>query len=111
METNVNKQKAFELFQKAAEIGNIVAQFKIANIYLYEKDNKNYDHEAFELSKKLAEKEYLRGMNLLGYCYSCGVGTCINKQKAFELYQKAADLGIMKLNINLLICIEEEKVL
>src|SRR5581483_4166746 len=29
----------------------------------------------------------------LGYCYANEIGTDINKQKAFELYQKAADLG------------------
>jgi TPR repeat protein len=35
----------------------------------------------------------VRGINNLGYCYNNGIGTDINEQKAFELYQKAADLG------------------
>ncbi len=30
---------------------------------------------------------------MLGYCYSNGIGTNIDKQKAFELYEKAANLG------------------
>jgi TPR repeat protein len=29
----------------------------------------------------------------LGHCYKSGIGTDINNKKAFELYQKAADLG------------------
>jgi TPR repeat protein len=29
----------------------------------------------------------------LGDCYFNGIGTDIDKKKAFELYQKAADLG------------------
>ena len=30
---------------------------------------------------------------MLGYYYSYGIGTNVNNQKAFELYQKAANLG------------------
>jgi TPR repeat protein len=36
---------------------------------------------------------YRFGLNNLGYCYENGIGIKINKRKAFELYQKAADLG------------------
>jgi len=42
----------------------------------------------YELSKKLAKKEYSSGINLLGYCYGKGIGIEINVQKTFELYQK-----------------------
>ncbi|RIA92709.1 hypothetical protein C1645_820298 [Glomus cerebriforme] len=90
IETNINNQRAFELFQKAVELGNNLAQYYVANMCLggvY----KNYE-KVFDLSKKLAEKEYPAGINLLGYCYDYGIGT-INLKKAFELYQKAAELG------------------
>jgi TPR repeat protein len=30
---------------------------------------------------------------MLGYCYDEGIGTKIDKQKAFELYQNAENLG------------------
>src|SRR5438034_1190233 len=33
------------------------------------------------------------GINNLGYCCRNGIGTSVDKQKAVELYQKAADLG------------------
>src|SRR5439155_12304016 len=33
------------------------------------------------------------GIMMLGYCYDFGIGSSIDKQKAFELYQKAANLG------------------
>ncbi|GBC06908.1 hypothetical protein RclHR1_07130007 [Rhizophagus clarus] len=99
--TNVNRQKAIELYQKAAELDNSVAQYNLA--YLYEDgdvDVKNYN-KAFELSEKLAKKEYLSGINLLGYYYYNGIGTDVDVQKAFELFQKAADLGNARAQCNL----------
>ena len=30
---------------------------------------------------------------MLGYCYYHGIGISVNKQKAIELFQKAANLG------------------
>src|SRR6266496_1572926 len=86
IETVFNKQKAIELYQKAAELENSVAQSDLANIYIHGKGvYKNYDL-TFQLSKKLADKNYSSGINLLGYCYHRGIGTNVNKQKAFELY-------------------------
>ena len=32
-------------------------------------------------------------MNNLGYCYSKGAGTDVNKTKAFEWFEKSANLG------------------
>src|SRR5262249_9090435 len=88
IETYTNRQKAFELFQKAALLENNIAQLKLAEIYIDE----GYNNTAFELSIKLAEKGIPKAMSILGYCYEEGIGTDFNEQKAFELYQKAADL-------------------
>ncbi|GET04524.1 kinase-like domain-containing protein [Rhizophagus clarus] len=93
IETEINMKKAFELYQKAAELENNVAQLYLIYMYTIGQDvDKNYKL-AFELSKKLAEQESACGINYLACCYDNGIGTDIDKQKAFELYQKAADLG------------------
>ncbi|EXX58386.1 uncharacterized protein OCT59_023622 [Rhizophagus irregularis] len=105
--TDPNKQKAIELYQKAAKLENRVAQLNLANMHIYGKEiDSDYDL-AFELSKKLAEVECASGMNNLGYCYNNGIGTDINNDKAFELFKKAADLG-NSYGINSLGCCYEE---
>ncbi|EXX56613.1 uncharacterized protein OCT59_023531 [Rhizophagus irregularis] len=98
--TNINKEKTFELYQKAAKLENIAAQLDLAAIYMDEKDKKDYE-KAYELFKKLTEKENPNAINMLGYCYDYGFGIDVNKQKAVELYQKAADLGNSDALINL----------
>ncbi|PKK64311.1 kinase-like protein [Rhizophagus irregularis] len=69
---SVDKQKAFELYQKAADLGN---------------------KKAFELNQRSADLGYSSGINNLGHFYKHGIGTDIDKKKAFELFQKATDLG------------------
>jgi TPR repeat protein len=91
--TNINKQKAFELYQKAVELKNNVAQYNLAKMYLDGDVVEKNPIKVFELTKKLAEKEYSVGINGLGYCYDFGIGTNVNGEKAVELYQKAANLG------------------
>ncbi|GBC10323.1 hypothetical protein RclHR1_09520008 [Rhizophagus clarus] len=90
IETSINKQKAYELYQKAAELENIVAQLELSGIYLYEEEN---DDKAFELIKKIAEKGNPNAIDKLGYCYELGIGIDADVNKAFELYQKSADFG------------------
>ncbi|GBB84023.1 hypothetical protein RclHR1_10670005 [Rhizophagus clarus] len=90
IKVNINKKNAFKLYQKAAELENVVAQFDLSYMYIcFEKDY----NKAFEISKKLSEKNYPCGINRLGYCYEKGIGTEIDNQKTFELYKTAADLG------------------
>src|SRR5947207_1066049 len=93
IETDFNKHKAIELYQKAAKLENRVAQLDLAYRYTHGKGVQKNNNKAFELSKKLAEKGCANGISRLGYCYEKGIGTNVNEQKAFELYQKAADSG------------------
>ncbi|GBB84168.1 hypothetical protein RclHR1_01080024 [Rhizophagus clarus] len=91
--TASNKSKAINLYHKAAELENIVAQLVLTDLYFFGKDvDKDYNI-TFELSKKLAEGGHARGMINLAVCYEKGIGTDIDEQKAFELYQKVADSG------------------
>jgi TPR repeat protein len=106
IEININIQKAFELYQKASELKNIVAQLDFANMCIHEKGNEKNHIEAFKLSKRLADRDVPNAVNKLGYCYDYGIGTEINKVKAFELYQKAADLGNLRGINNLGRCYE-----
>jgi TPR repeat protein len=100
--TSINKQKACELYQKAVELENVVAQLVLASIYIEGKGIKKNPNKAFELSKKLAKKGNPNGINRLGYCYSMGVGTEIDMKKAFKLYQKAAKSGNIRAQCNLI---------
>ena len=68
---------------------------------MYVHSRKRYYDKAFELSKKLAEKECPRGINFIGYCYYNGIGTSVDKKMAVELYQKAANLGNCMAQCNL----------
>ncbi|EXX50597.1 uncharacterized protein OCT59_023634 [Rhizophagus irregularis] len=88
IETKFNEHRAIELYKRAAELENKVAQLCLAEIYIEIDGNLS-----FKLSNKLANKEYAFGINNLGICYENGIGTNVNEEKAFEMYQKAADLG------------------
>src|SRR5688572_32188909 len=48
------------------------------------------EFKAFEYYKKSAENGYIEAKFYLGYCYVNGIGTEINKEKGFELFNEAA---------------------
>ncbi|PKC67657.1 kinase-like protein [Rhizophagus irregularis] len=93
IETNANKEKAVELYQKAAVLGHSVAQYNLACMYKEGKVVCRDNEKIFNLLENSAEGEYLNAINMLGECYYKEIGTDIDKEKAFELYQKAANLG------------------
>ncbi|PKY28792.1 kinase-like protein [Rhizophagus irregularis] len=90
---SVDNKKAFKLYQKAADLGNLYGIYSLGDCY----ENgigTNIDYQkAFKLYQKAADLGIAIGINGLGYCYQNGFGTDINNKKAFELYQKASDLG------------------
>ncbi|GBC20819.2 kinase-like domain-containing protein [Rhizophagus irregularis DAOM 181602=DAOM 197198] len=61
IETNIDKEKAFELYQVAENSGNIIAQYNIGCCYLYGNGVYKDCDKAFELFRKSAEREYSKG--------------------------------------------------
>ncbi|RIA93089.1 hypothetical protein C1645_722869, partial [Glomus cerebriforme] len=91
--TSIDKQKAFELYQKAANLENAIGINSLGYCYQYGIGTRINKQKAFELYQKAANLGNAIGIKSLGYCYQYGIGTIVDKQKAFVLYQKAADLG------------------
>ncbi|POG66361.1 kinase-like domain-containing protein [Rhizophagus irregularis DAOM 181602=DAOM 197198] len=84
---SVDNQKAFELYQKAADLGNSSGINDLGYCYLNGIGTGIDKKKAFELYQKAAELGNSSGINNLGDCYQYGIGTDINNKKAFELYQ------------------------
>uniref|UniRef100_U9UA34 Protein kinase domain-containing protein n=1 Tax=Rhizophagus irregularis (strain DAOM 181602 / DAOM 197198 / MUCL 43194) TaxID=747089 RepID=U9UA34_RHIID len=91
IEINVDEQKAFELYQNAANSENTSGIISLGYCYSQGVGTNVDKQKAFELFQKAANLGNACGVHNLGYCYENGVGTSIDKQKAFELYQKVAN--------------------
>ncbi|GBC02721.1 hypothetical protein RclHR1_04780008 [Rhizophagus clarus] len=90
---NLDEQKAFKFYQRAANLGNISGIVSLGYCYDEGIGISADKQKAFELYQEAANLGNSRGIYNLGSCYECGIGTNVNEQKAFELYQKAANLG------------------
>ncbi|RGB31507.1 kinase-like domain-containing protein [Rhizophagus diaphanus] len=93
IEIKVNRKKAFELYQIAANLGNEFGVTSLGNCYLYGIGTTVNKKKAFELYQEAAKLGNSRGISNLGYCYFYGVGTFVNLEKAVKLFQEAANLG------------------
>jgi TPR repeat protein len=80
-------------FEKAVNNGILVAMFNLGILYVNGNGVGGNHRKAFELFKKLAEREDSYGITMLGYCFEYGIRINTVKQQAVELYQKAASLG------------------
>ncbi|RGB26725.1 kinase-like domain-containing protein [Rhizophagus diaphanus] len=93
IEINVDEQKAFELYQSAANTGHVSGIINLGFCYNNGIGTSIDNQKAFELYQKAANLGNSCGINFLGYCYQEGIGTSIDYQKAFELFQESANLG------------------
>ncbi|RIA82404.1 hypothetical protein C1645_835420, partial [Glomus cerebriforme] len=91
--TSADKKLEFEIYQKAANLGNAHGMNNLGCCYESGIGTDVDKQKAFELYQKAASLGNPYGMNNLGHCYHNGIGTNIDKKKAFEFYQKATDLG------------------
>lgn len=85
--------KAFQLFKKAADLGNVEALNSLGNMYCRGDGIPKDYKKAFELYEQAAEQGSGWAMYNLGLMYSDGMGMRADYLKAVELYEKAADLG------------------
>ncbi|UZO03468.1 uncharacterized protein OCT59_023875 [Rhizophagus irregularis] len=85
---NVDNKKAFELYQKAADLNNAFGINNLGNCYVHGIGTDIDKKMAFKLYQKAADLGNAIGILYLGYSYLYGIETA-----AFGLYQKAADLG------------------
>ena len=85
-------QKANELYQKAAELGNAEAAYNLAYSYL-NGDGVEIDNErAFALMKKAAEIGYDAAQRVLGMMFANGIG-CLKNKTAARYWLKFALKG------------------
>lgn len=97
-------EKAFELYQQAAEKGNIDAKYELACCYKQGKGVERNDSKAFELFQQAAEKGNTDAMCKVAQCYKCGDGIEWDIVKAFEWYEVAAKAGNAEAIYNLAYC-------
>ena len=96
-----NYKKAFELYQKAADMGSMDAVAGLGWCY-YNGNGVEKDLEkALEYYSEAADAGVARAQNNLGVMYDNGEGVNKNKVKAAELYRLAANKGDANAQCNL----------
>jgi TPR repeat protein len=89
-----NDEQAVYWIQKAAELGDVYSQFKLAMIYKNGTDSKSQNlGKAVYWLKKSAESNYAIAENELGVMYYNGTGVTQDYAKAIPLFEKAAEQG------------------
>ena len=96
-----DKQKAFELFQKAANLGSINGMFWTGMYYIYGEVTPKDSPRAFAWCKKAAENGQDDAMFVTGELYLRGEGVVRDVQKGVEWLKKSAKAGNMYAMYNL----------
>ncbi|CAB4415345.1 unnamed protein product [Rhizophagus irregularis] len=96
--TEINKEKGFKLYDEAAGSNFQVNLIESDEVLLGEfnelgKGIGKNRVRAFEFYKKSANQEFIDAHYKLGCCYENGIGTDIDKGKAFDSYKIAAEGG------------------
>ena len=76
--TNINNRKAFELFEKAANLGYPLGISQLGNCYRHGIGTSIDNQKAFELFQKAADLDQPSAIYNLGYCYQLGIGISID---------------------------------
>lgn len=84
-----DEAKAMEYYLKGAKLGSATCQYNIAGIYY----NYHKYKEAAKWYQKAADQDDPDALNALGAMYEIGQGVEKDRQKAYDLYKKAAEEG------------------
>ena len=93
-------------YQKAAENGDIKAQYNIATLYINGEGIERNLEKALYWYQKAAENGDIDAQNNLATLYEDGNGIKKNLEKAFYWYQKAAENGNIEAQYNLALSYE-----
>ncbi|GBC07809.1 hypothetical protein RclHR1_07700002 [Rhizophagus clarus] len=102
--TEEDKNKAFQLFLKAAEDNFPLAQICLAKCYCEGYGTKKDKCLAFEWYKKSVENKSIIGQFYLGYCYENGIGIEKDEKEAVCWYEKANNNHILAAKFYLANC-------
>ena len=86
-------EKAYALYNAAAQLDYVPAQINVAIAYLKGQGVAQNDQAAFMWLQKAAAQNHPVALSNLGFCYSQGRGVAVDKQRALALYKQAADMG------------------
>ncbi|GBC22527.2 kinase-like domain-containing protein [Rhizophagus irregularis DAOM 181602=DAOM 197198] len=93
IEVNIDKQKAFELYQKASNLGNAYGISSLAYCYEVGNGTNLNKQKAFELYRKAAKLGYKIAQYNLAYMYENGYGSVKDINQAVYWYKKCAEQG------------------
>ena len=92
-EAPFKSKEQFDLYMKAAELGNAEAMCEVGDCYYFGNGvDKDYN-KALIWYKKSADQGYAEAQYKIGNCYYFGRGVDEDNNKAFIWYKKSADQG------------------
>ena len=99
-----NYAEAARWYRKAAEQGNVAAQYYLGVCYASGQGVPQDYAEAVKWYRKAAEQGYAKAQYNLGVCYDNGQGVPQDYAEAVKWYRKAAEQGLALAQYNLGIC-------
>ena len=101
-ERNFEKKRAAYWYQKAAECdSNVVAQYRLGDLYYWGIEEKPDYEQALCWYKKAAEQGSYNAQYMLGRMYENGIGVEQDVDKAVYWYQKAAEQDLVRAYLEL----------
>jgi len=107
--TEADGSANIDQLSKAAEQGDVEAQYKLARQYKYGNGVPKDVRKACALYKTLAEQGMNKAQNTLGICYETGRGIEQNIERAIHWYEKAAEAGDVHATSNLAALYHEQE--